>query len=65
LGTITTTAVQFDFEAVKALYGRQRTVYVESKKARTVYVEKKPFRTVFVERQVTAAERRASVARAA
>ena len=42
LGTITTTAVVFDFEAIKEQYGRKRVVYVEkftdSSKERRVYV---------------------------
>ena len=42
LGTITTTAVVFDFEAIRDLYGRKRVVYVEkftnSSKERRVYV---------------------------
>lgn len=50
LGTITATGVQFDFEAVKTLYDRRRTAYVEKQLPRIVYVAK----------QSTAAERRAA-----
>jgi len=50
LGTLTLTAVQFDFEAVKTLYDRRRTAYVEKQLPRIVYVAK----------QSTAAERRAA-----
>jgi hypothetical protein len=42
LGTVTTTAVVFDFDAIKEQYGRKRVVYVEkftdSAKERRVYV---------------------------
>jgi hypothetical protein len=50
LGTITPTGVTFDFEAVKTLYDRRRTAYVE----------KQPPRVVYVSRQATVAERRAA-----
>ena len=50
VGTITPTGVTFDFEAVKTLYDRRRTAYVE----------KQPPRVVYVSRQATVAERRAA-----
>jgi len=50
VGTLTVTGVQFDFEAVKTLYDRRRTAYVEKQLPRIVYVAK----------QSTAAERRAA-----
>jgi hypothetical protein len=50
IGTITATGIQFDFEAVKELYDRRRTAYVEKQQPRIVYVA----------RQSTAAERRAA-----
>jgi hypothetical protein len=50
IGTPTATGVIFDFEAVKNLYDRRRTAYVEKQLPRIVYVPK----------QSTAAERRAA-----
>ena len=50
VGTLTATGVIFDFEAVKTLYDRRRTAYVEKQLPRIVYVAK----------QSTAAERRAA-----
>jgi autotransporter translocation and assembly factor TamB len=48
--TLTATGVTFDFEAVKTLYDRRRTAYVEKQLPRIIYVE----------RQSTVAERRAA-----
>jgi hypothetical protein len=50
VGTLTATGVTFDFEAVKTLYDRRRTAYVEKQLPRIVYIAK----------QSTAAERRAA-----
>lgn len=50
VGTLTATGVIFDFEAVKTLYDRRRTAYVEKQLPRVVYVD----------RQSTVAERRAA-----
>ena len=50
IGSPTATGVIFDFEAVKTLYDRRRTAYVEKQLPRIVYVAK----------QSTAAERRAA-----
>lgn len=50
VGTLTATGVTFNFEAVKTLYDRRRTAYVEKRLPRIVYVE----------RQSTVAERRAA-----
>lgn len=68
VGIITATGVQFDFEAIKALYDRSRTVYVEgfteAASERTVYVQRE-IRLVYVERFSTSAERRARASKAA
>ena len=50
LGTITPVGIIFNFEAVKTLYDRRRTSYVEKQAPRVVYVS----------RQSTVAERRAA-----
>ena len=50
VGTLTATGVTFDFDAVKTLYDRRRTAFVEKQLPRIVYVAK----------QSTAAERRAA-----
>ena len=61
IGTTSATGVQFDFDAVKELYDRFRTVYVEgftqTTSERTVYVPRE-LRKVYVERFSTSAERR-------
>ena len=60
--------MQFDFEAVKELYDRFRTVYVEgftqTSSERTVYVPTE-LRKIYVEGFSTSAERRARVSKAA
>lgn len=67
-GTVTATGVAFDFEAVKELYDRNRTVYVEgftqAASERTVYVQRE-VRLVYIERFSTSAERRARASKAA
>lgn len=67
-GIVTATGVAFDFEAVKELYDRNRTVYVEgftqAASERTVYVQRE-VRLVYVERFSTSAERRARASKAA
>lgn len=61
VGIITATGVQFDFEAIKALYDRSRTVYVEgfteAASERTVYVQRE-IRLVYVEEFTEAASER-------
>ena len=68
IGTASATGVQFDFEAVKELYDRFRTVYVEgftqTSSERTVYVPTE-LRKIYVEGFSTSAERRARVSKAA
>ena len=68
IGTTSATGVQFDFEAVKELYDRFRTVYVEgftqTTSERTVYVPRE-LRKVYVERFSTSAERRVRAGKAA
>lgn len=68
IGTTSATGVQFDFEAVKELYDRFRTVYVEgftqTSSERTVYVPTE-LRKIYVEGFSTSAERRARVSKAA
>ena len=67
-GTITVTAIQFDFEAVKTLYDRQRTVYVEGFTEtggdRTVYVQKEN-RKIYIAGFSTSADRRSRVPKVA
>ena len=60
VNTVTATGVIFDFEAVKALYDRKRTVPVEKQQPRIVYVRAELPRIVYVDRQSTVAERRAA-----
>lgn len=60
VNTVTATGVIFDFEAVKALYDRKRTVLIEKQAPRIVYVKAELPRIVYVDRQSTVAERRAA-----
>ena len=60
VNTVAATGVIFDFEAVKALYDRKRTVLIEKQAPRIVYVKAELPRIVYVDRQSTVAERRAA-----
>lgn len=49
IGTVTATGVQFNFNAVKTLYARTRTVFVLPQESRVVYVAAPESRVVYVD----------------
>jgi len=51
IGELTLNIVNFDYDAVKELYDRQRTVYVDSQPDTIIYIEPQASRTVYIDQK--------------
>ena len=60
LNSVSITTTQFDYEAVKTIYERRRTVYVGAREERITYIAAQP-RIVYIspDRTTSAEQRRA------